>query len=80
MTRIAVTTNQPTTYERHTMKPEMPFLNKIIGLPISMLEVMAVTRPEFHPLPAMVKDAPALMDRRRAIVRDMEIADLLKPR
>ena len=62
------------------MKPEILLLNKIIGLPISMLEVMAASRPEFRPLLAMVKDAPALLERRQAIVRQMQIADLLKPR
>ena len=45
-----------------------------------MIEAMAVTNPALRPLAQMVKNAPAVMEQRRKIVRDMEIEMRLKAR
>ena len=62
------------------MNHENRFINRPMGLPIDALERFASHRPEFQHLLALAKTAKSRLAERAKLVRDMEIADLLKPR
>ena len=62
------------------MNEKFPFLNRSMGMPVSVIEAMATSRPKFRPLLAMAKNAKSLLEQRTLIVRQMQIADLIKRR
>ena len=72
--------HNPTHSRKQTMNREFPFLNRPMGLPISAIEAMAKHRPEFQQILAIAKDAKSVLQQRTVLVRQMQIADLIKRR
>ena len=60
------------------MNNASPFTGGIFGMSVSMIEAMAITKPALRPLAQMAKNASAVMEQRRKLVRDAEIDMLLK--
>jgi hypothetical protein len=60
------------------MNQEFLFLNRPMGMPLSALEAFASCRPEFQQLLAMAKNSKKDLERKRQIVRQMQVDAILK--
>ncbi|CAN5390230.1 hypothetical protein BH11PSE11_BH11PSE11_12280 [soil metagenome] len=69
---------KPAFYERQSMKALERFTGKIWGMPLQVFQIMGETDPDAKALSDWMSKAPDIMNRRRAIVRQMQLTNLMK--